>query len=111
MPQPKPVLVPVDLLRLFFDPARPSPEVARLAVTWFVLVGGWEADFSAREVNLTNTRQASALWPITRFRAWGSFTTTSILLELQELGIVRIDRRVTDPLTGGPAYLVEVLQR
>jgi hypothetical protein len=105
--QSSPVRVPVDLLRLFFGPERVSGPIARLSVTWFVLTGGWEADFSDRLRNLRNTKLASWLWPPAIWRTETGRvgpTTASVLMELQGLGLAKVRGRE------GNDMLVEVLR-
>lgn len=93
--QSSPVRVPVDLIRLFFGPEPVSGAIARLCVTWFVLSGGWEADFSDRLQNLKWVRLASWVWPPMLWRVEGRFppSATAVLLELQGLGLVTIGAR------------------
>jgi hypothetical protein len=105
--QSSPVRVPVDLLRLFFGPERVCAPIARLSVTWFLLAGGWEADFSDRFRNLRVTRLASWLWPPALWQLENPRvgpTATSVLLELQGLGIARVLGRE------GRDVLVELLR-
>jgi hypothetical protein len=97
MPQhSSPVRVPVDLLRQFFGPERVPGAIARLSVTWFLLSGGWEADFGDRLQNLRRVKLASWLWPPAIWRSDGGrvgVTTASVLLELQGLNLARIHGR------------------
>lgn len=93
--QSSPVLVPVDLFRLFFGPGRVSGPVARLTVTWFILAGGWADDGASRREQLIRVRLASWLWPPALWRAEGRVppTVTSVLLELQSLRLVDLGPR------------------
>jgi len=70
--------------------------IARLTVSWFVLTGGWEADFSDERANLIAVRMASWIWPPQLWRVEGRIppTTTAVLLELQGLGLVKLGERM-----------------
>jgi hypothetical protein len=106
--QSSPVRVPVDLLRQFFGPERVSGEIGRLTVTWFLLSGGWEARLDDdRLQSLRNVKLASWLWPPSIWRLMPGrcgITTTSVLLELQSLGLAKVIGRE------GNDVLVELLR-
>lgn len=80
--------------------------LGRLATTVFVLQGGWEGAPS-REVVLA----AHSVWPVPRWCAPGEVSTSSVLLDLESLGVLAVERTVTDPVTHGKAWHCRIIHR